>query len=403
MSNFDYYKDYDDFETLLESGEINIYEKEMKTETTPASVFNFFSIPSVSIISGKKLKIDEEVNKKEVQKLDKVIEGKPELKNDIENADVVVVDDIETSEKIKDEIAQNSNIEISEKTDEKTGEPITIVNVKGDKISFMKWFTETIQTPVKSLTGVFINRELIDTQGEVQGDIQGEVQGEDEGQVEGDTQGEVETAIVPQVMNPEEIVNNSSSKKRYIGIPKTLENSNDNKNLKKHEEDTLNYLINEKVITKINVKEDSLKQQDGYDETLYDYYELNFDNFIKSTIDMAKRELTAAFETLSTNNTLYIYENQPETKPTIGEEATNETASSFFGNILGRITGKKPTGTEEEPEEEKGDKSNDKPPKCKKNKTEKKSAQGKSKTKKNNGEPTRSSSRNTTPVQKYTK
>lgn len=372
MGNFDYYKDYDDFETLVESDDIKIYEK----ETTPPSVFNFFSMPSVSMFSGDKSKIDEQLNKTELKKLDQVIQDNPELENDIENADVVVVDDIETSEKIKNEIAKNSNIESSEKTDEKTGESITIVNVKGDKRPFMKWLTETIPKPVQSLTGVFINRELVDAQGEV------EAQGEDEtqGDIQGEVQGEVETAIVPQVMNPEEIVNNISSK-RYIGIPKTLENSNDNDGLKQHKEDTLNYLIEKKVITKINVKEDSLNQQDGYDETLYDYYELNVDSFIKSqvefTIHMAKSELTAMFETLSTNNTLYIYENQPETKPTIGEEATNETASSFFGNILGRITGKKPTGTEEEPEEEKGDKSNDKAPKCKKNKTEKKSDEGK--------------------------
>lgn len=404
MDNFDYYNDYDDFETLRQSDNIKIYEKETKiekeTEMKPASVWNFLSAPSVSILPSKKSKIDEEVNKTEVLKLDKVIEDNPGLKEEVNNADIVVVNDNDMSEKIKNEFGQQPNIEFSTKTDEKTGEPITIVNVKGDKTSFMKWFTETIQRPVQSLSGLFINRELIDAKSESQGENQDE------------SRSEIKRENVPLVITSNDLVNNSSSKKRYIGIPKTLDNTNDNEDLKNHKKETLEYLIKENVITKINVNQELLNNLNGYNEILYDYYELDIDNFIKSqvefTIRMKKLELTAAFETLSTNNTLYIYDNEvkTETESTIMDNATNESASSFFGSILGRITGKKEQETKEDVEEEKGDESNDKPPKCKKNKTAKKSAEGKtgkSKTKKNNEEPTRSSSRNKTPVIKYTK
>jgi hypothetical protein len=393
MKVFDYYKDYEDFESLLESDEIKIYEKEMKTETKPTAfgVWNFLN--SVSMLPGEKSKIDEGVIQTEVENLDKVIKNNPGLKDQVNDADVFVVNDNDMSQKIKNEIGKDPNIKISEKTDEITGQSITIVNVTGNKTPFMEWFFKTIGESTQSLSGVFINKELVEPQGEPQGETQDETP--------------VQRENVPVVMTSEEIVNNSSSKKRYIGIPKTLDNSDENEELKKHKKDTLNDLIDNEIITIINVNGKLLNNRNGYDENLYDYYELDVDKFIKSKVEfsihMAKLELTSAFETLAINNTLYIYENQPETNSTIVDAATNESAGSLFGNILGIFTTDKNQGEpEEKHEEEKGDKSNDKPPKCKKNRTAKKSSEVKTgnntKSKKNNGQATRSSTRITPPV-----
>jgi len=391
MNIFDYYKDYkdyEDFESLLESDEIKIYEKETdsKTETKPSAfgVWNFSSMPSVSMFSGDKSKIDEGVIQTKPEKIDKVIKDNPELKDQVNHADVLVVNDNNMSQKIKNKIGKDSNIKISEKTDEKTGQSITIVNVTGDKTPFMEWFTKTIGESKQSLSGVFINKKFVEAQGEPQSESQDKTS--------------VQAENVP-VMTTEEIVNNSSSKKRYIGIPKTLDNSNENEELKKHKKDTLNDLIDNEIITQINVNGKLLNNVNGYDEELYDYYELDVDELIKSRVEfairMAKLELTSAFETLAINNTLYIYENQPETNSTIVDAATNESTGSLVKNISNNISntiwtalrGKEQVKPEEKPEEQKGDKSNDKSPNCNKNKTAKKSAQG------NTGNNTKSNNR----------
>lgn len=200
--------------------------------------------------------------------------------------------------------------------------------------------------------------------------------------------------VVINTFTPDEIIN-TLSKNRYIGIPKEVMSRNeDDKNYKR---ETLEHLINEKIITKIDINEKFLDEKTDYgiNEKMYDYYKINIDEYIdlqiKNSIDMIKAEIRASFDIISDKNTLYIYENQAEPKgnETIGDAANNQTTKSlvntagnhvwnFVSRISENITGNKPKDeeTKEEQEEENGDKSNDKPPKCKKNNTTKKNVKG---------------------------
>uniref|UniRef100_A0A6C0DFH8 Uncharacterized protein n=1 Tax=viral metagenome TaxID=1070528 RepID=A0A6C0DFH8_9ZZZZ len=203
-----------------------------------------------------------------------------------------------------------------------------------------------------------------------------------------------ENPVVINTLTPDEIINTLSNN-RYIGIPKEImfQDNNDQEIKIK----TLQHLIDEKIITKININEDLLDEKSvyGINERMYDYYKINIaeyiDSQIKESIRNIKAEISGSFNIITDKNTLYIYENEPEpeSKEQLSDAANNKSARGLYKDVvntgkqtwntlLTTITGSKPKDeqTKEENPEDGNDKSNDKPPKCKKNKTVKKNATG---------------------------
>jgi hypothetical protein len=200
-----------------------------------------------------------------------------------------------------------------------------------------------------------------------------------------------EMPVVISTLTPDEIINTLSNN-RYIGIPKEImfQDNND----QKIKIETLQHLIKQRIITKININEDLLDEKSvyGINERMYDYYKINIaeyiDSQIKESIRNIKAEISGSFNIITDKNTLYIYENEPEpeSKEPLSDAANNKSARGLLNTIFTSITGSKPKDEESKDKnpEDGNDKSNDKPPNCKKNTTvKKKTTENKTNSKKN--------------------
>ena len=140
----------------------------------------------------------------------------------------------------------------------------------------------------------------------------------------------------------------------------------------------LNDLLKGGIIEKIEVDQNLLDEEKipGYNENNYDYYELKIEEHLRDRIRSINSIIHGELNVLSQNNTLYIYEIEPDQATGV----SNLSAITLFNNISGAISGasknalstlvgkitgesKKTKGKEEEIDESIIE-TNNKPPKC---------------------------------------
>jgi hypothetical protein len=399
-NTFHYFKDKDNFNTFIHDDSIIILDKEPNKRLNMWSILSSAAAGLSSVISFTPFaKKDVSGNLEELQTLNNAISN-----SDIQvdnNTNLIIVGNDGASEKIKEELGENTGI-VVKNTNNNNGVQITTVEATTPESSIFlgKFLTNlgvgdiaksiassalgAVSGASEALKGVFINKKNVDTDGNLNfvsvsesNIIENKIPVQP---YEEKTKPVASVETIPFVNNitdDNDIVINIPSKKKYIGIPKIFKNADGDTN-DNYDKTTLKRLIDWTVINKIDIKEDLLNKGDitGYDEDLYDYYEINIDKCINEHINMLKQEIEGSFRVLSQNNTLYIYEIEPEQKVGI----SNLSASTLFNNISGAISGasknalstlvgkitgesKKTKGKEEEIDESIIE-TNNKPPKC---------------------------------------
>jgi len=416
-NTFHYFKDKDNFNTFIHDDSIIILDKE------PNKGLNMWNTLS-SAASGMTNKMFGVFNFTSLQKNGENVENLQELQtlnNAISNSDIqvdnntnlIIVGNDGASEKINEELGENTGI-VVENTTNNNGVQITTVKATTPEssISLSKILTNlgvgagdiaksiasgafgAVSGASQALKGVFINKKNVDNDGNLNFDSVSESNTNIiENQIpvppyEEETKpvASVETEpIINKLIDENDlIINTPPTKKKYIGIPKSEMMSDDDRII-------LNYLLNGKIIEKIDVDQNLLDEEKipGYNEKNYDYYELKIEEHLRDRIRSINSIIHDDLNVLSKNNTLYIYEIEPD-------EATgvsNLSAITLFNNIsgaitsasknalstlVGKITGesKKTKGKEEEIDESIIE-TNNKPPKCDNKKTTAKNTKSK--------------------------
>ena len=217
--------------------------------------------------------------------------------------------------------------------------------------------SDSVSGASQVLEGIFINKKNVDNHGYFNFNSVNTIIDNPIFSEENKPSDSVQTIPFVNNITHDTIINiETSSKKKYIGIPKILNNAdryaNDNDEnilLNQLIEWNLNRLIDWNVINKIDITEDLLNKDDitGYDENLYDYYEINIDKcineHINQHINLLKEEIEASFRILSKNNTLYIYEIEPEQATGVSISSVSTFINNITGptkNVLSKFVGK---------------------------------------------------------------
>jgi hypothetical protein len=392
---FYYFKDKDNFNTFIHDDSIIILDKEPNTLSSTASgftnaasgmirnltnkmfgVFNFTSLPK----NG-----DNVENLQELQELNNAVD---ESNIDIivnNKNDAVILNNKNISVEITDLSEENPDIKVE-----------NITNKKGDKITTVKATTpessislgnilKSFVSSASAVGGFFINKKNVDNDGNIKmnNTVSSEQPLPSKTNVDGNitTVNPVETVpFINKITDDNDIVINIPSKKKYIGVPKTVMTT-DNK-----EKEIVNRLLTNQIMKKIeDIDESLLDKQNipGYNENEYDYYELNIEEYFSNMIHREKSIIYDELNMLSNNNTLYIYEIEPEQAVGISNlpvssllNQLSNAAKNFVSKSVGKMTGitekSNMTSAEKSTENVQGEpETNNKPPKCNKKTTAK--------------------------------
>jgi hypothetical protein len=470
-NTFHYFKDKDNFNRFIHDNSIIILDKEPNKASNMWNTLSSAASGITNAASGITKNMFGVFNFTSLKKNDDTVENLQELQklndaanNTVNESDIdIIVDDKNDAVILNNE---DTSVKITHLSEENPDIKVeNIINKKGDKITTVKATTpessnylgnilKSFVSSAAAAGGFFINKKNVDNDGEIKmnntvSSEQEPLPSETNVDVDITTVNPVETVpFINKITDDNDIVINIPSKKKYIGVPKTVMTT-DNK-----EKEIVNRLLTKKIMKKIDdidLDKNLPETQNipGYNENEYDYYELNIDEYLKNVIDREKSMIYDELNILSNNNTLYIYEIEPEQAVGI----SNLSASTLFNNIsdasknmllksVEKITGKsKITSSEKSTENDQGEtETNNKPPKCNKKTTAKnmKKNSGSKGTQKNTVEsekpstfktvaqtlknlnplanktrrnkketepalPTRASSRNKTPVTKYPK
>jgi hypothetical protein len=395
---FHYFKDKDNFNTFIHDDSIIILDKEpnkgLNMWNTLSSTASGFSNAASGMTRNLTNKMFGVFNFTSLQKNGDNIENLQELQklndaanNTVNESDIdIIVDDKNDAVILNNEDTSIKITHLSEENPDIKVENIT--NKKGDKIKTVKATTpessnylgNILKSIVSSAAGgLFINKKNVDNAGNIK--MNNTVSSEQE-PLPSETNVDVDiTTVTPaetvpfinKITDDNDIVINIPSKKKYIGVPKTVMTT-DNK-----EKEIVNRLLTKQIMKKIDDIDldknlPGTQNIHGYNENEYDYYELNIDEYLKNVFDREKSMIYDELNILSNNNTLYIYEIEPEQAVGISDlsvsslwNATKNIVSKSVGKMTGNITSaeKSTKNVQGEPE------TNNKPPKCNKKTTAK--------------------------------
>ena len=407
-NTFHYFKDKNNFNTFIHDDSIIILDKEpnkglnmWNTLSSTASGFTNAASGMTRNLTNKMFGVfnftslqkngDNVENLQELQKLNDAANN-TENESDIDiivndTNDAVILNNDDTSVKITHLSEENPDIKVE-----------NIINKKGDKITTVKATTpessislgnilKSFVSSAAAAGGFFINKKNVDNDGEIK--MNNTVSSEQE-PLPSETNVDVDISVTPvetvpfinKITDDNDIVINIPSKKKYIGVPKTVMTT-DNK-----EKEIVNRLLTKQIMKKIDdidLDKNLPETQNipGYNENEYDYYELNIDEYLKNVIDREKSMIYDELNILSNNNTLYIYEIEPEQAVGISNlpvssllNQLSNAAKNFVSKSVGKMTGitekSNITSAEKSTENNQGEpETNNKPPKCNKKTTAK--------------------------------
>uniref|UniRef100_A0A6C0HA11 EF-hand domain-containing protein n=1 Tax=viral metagenome TaxID=1070528 RepID=A0A6C0HA11_9ZZZZ len=345
MDNFKYNEDYEHFITMISYDEIKLYELTTTTNVElddkskkPSSFFSSFNIfPStLSTTTGKKIESDVEDKSK-----------KPDsFMNSLNLVNIFSSSDnkspVSTKTILEDKpIDEEENVQI---TNDITLGDIDTIFKNGRLIGIPKTIMEEDYTLLPNIMnhlkksirsknfGILINyRNYISDEFKKYGlDENGYIPLDKFLEIFNDDKGNNPLTRDENILNY--ISSNFGESDNKVSYD-TFMRIYDDYDFKDQQKTILTYLIANNIITPIIVNEDNLIFNDKYqyDEKLYDYYEINIENYINRRIDDIKQDLVYDFNKLSKNNTLYIYKMKNDTS--LLSSVINKT------NDLGKIIG----------------------------------------------------------------
>jgi hypothetical protein len=329
-------------------------------------------------------------NVKYLQELKKLNNAVDESNIDIivnNKNDAVILNNKNISVEITDLSKKNQDIKVKNIKNTKGDEIITVEATTSQSSNYLGNILKSIVSSASAASGLFINKKNVDNDGNIK--MNNTVSSE-KGSLPSETNVDVDIAAVNpvetipfinKITDDNDIVINIPSKKKYIGIPKNVMMRDDNND----DKIILNDLLKGGIIEKIEVDQNLLDEEKipRYNENNYDYYELKIEEHLRDRIRSINSIIHGELNVLSQNNTLYIYEIEPDQATGV----SNLSANTLFNNISGAISGasknalstlvgkitgesKKTKGKEEEIDESIIE-TNNKPPKCNKKTTAK--------------------------------
>ena len=390
-NTFHYFKDKDNFNKFIHDNSIIILDKEPNkglnilntlsgmTRNLTNKMFGVFNFTSLQK-NGNNVE-----NLQELQKLHNAVD---ESNIDIivnNKNDAVILNNKNISLEITNLSKENQDTKVENITNKKGDEIITVRATTSESSNYLGNILKSIVSSPAAARGLFINKKNVDNDGNIK--MNNTVSSkqkllQSETNVDIAAVNPVETVqFINKITDDNDIVINIPTKKKYIGIPKNVMMSDDNNDDKR----ILNDLLKGGIIEKIEVDQNLLHEEKipGYNENNYDYYELKIEEHLRDRIRSINSIIHGELNVLSQNNTLYIYEIEPDQATGI----SNLSASTLFNNItgsitsasknalltlVGKITGesKKTNGIEEEIGKSIIE-TNNKPPKCNKKTTAK--------------------------------
>ena len=190
------------------------------------------------------------------------------------------------------------------------------------------------------LEGIFINKKNVGTDGISNFDIVTSITNNPIFSEENKPSDSVQTIpFVNKLIDENDvIINTPPTKKKYIGIPKSEMMSHDDNRI-------LNDLLKGNIIEKIGVEQNLLDEEKipGYNEKNYDYYELKIEEYLRDRIRSINSIIHDDLNVLSKNNTLYIYEIEPEQATGVSISSVSTFINNITGptkNVLSKFVGK---------------------------------------------------------------
>ena len=386
---FHYFKDKDNFNKFIHDNSIIILDKEPNkglnilntlsgmTRNLTNKMFGVFNFTSLQK-NGNNVE-----NLQELQKLHNAVD---ESNIDIivnNKNDAVILNNKNISLEITNLSKENQDIKVENITNTKGDEIITVEATTSESSNYLGDILKSIVSSAAAARGLFINKKNVDNNGNIK--MNNTVSSEQkpfpsETNVDITTVTPAETVpFINKITDDNDIVINIPSKKKYIGVPKTVMTTDN------EEKEIVKRLLTNQIMKKIednDLDQNLLETQNilGYNENEYDYYELNIEEYLKNVIDREKSMIYDELNILSNNNTLYIYEIEPEQ----AEGISNLPVSSLWNNFsnatknfvlksVGKMTEKSNiTSGEKSTENVQGEpETNNKPPKCNKKTTAK--------------------------------